>query len=66
MILDTANSRSAINALVARCPVLPVSDGIPFRIIRRYATFIPKKDPAVLELTMDNAMSIIGIMKIKQ
>jgi hypothetical protein len=64
--LDTANIRSAINALVARGFVLPVSDGIPFRTIKRCTTFMPKKDPAVLELTRDNVMSIIGIMKIKQ
>ena len=39
---DTSKSKSAINALVALCAAFPMSFGIPFRIIRRYATFIPK------------------------
>jgi hypothetical protein len=47
-----------------------VSSGIPFLIIRRYATFILSKYPASgfkgLGPTRENAMSIKGITNIKQ
>ena len=64
--LDTPSSRSAINTLVALCATLPVSSGIPFRIIRRYATFVPRNTPATSALIRDKAMKIIGITNIKQ
>ncbi len=57
--LDTPSSRSAINTLVALRVGLPVSSGISFRIIRRYATFAPGNKTATSELTGDKAMRII-------
>ena len=54
---ETPNSRRAINTLKTLCSALPVSSGSPFRIIRMYATFVPRKNPAASALTRDRAAS---------
>ena len=63
---DTPNNRKAINTLEVLCVAFPVSYGIPFRIIRTYARFVPRKNPATSALIKDRAVRRIGKINIKE
>jgi hypothetical protein len=64
--LENPSSKSAIDALMALCFVFPVLSGIPFRMIRRYATFVPSTNPAASVLIKDKAMKQIGMTNINE